>query len=505
MGGIKQLVLDGCIDYTFEDIKAAAVEKMKTKENKSYFENSIVSIGNFREEIYTAFRNKDGEECDVWEFLHRLRTSGHRLKLYILTTGVSYTTHHSNIGSNNENMSSAYLGRKKTFKLPCAATITSHSATMSKHVSVPSVYKRPSIGSGVVLSSKSHKDKSQKENSKNYSNLMERINTSDLPGRIPTDFFNVASRTSKHSIQYSMENDTGRSRIRINTPSPANVHLSVPIIDRADVQLSNTELGKGGFGTVVKGMWLQTDVAVKRISLTSNNRYILREITVLDKVRHPNIISIMAVSIDSKESECLIIMEYFESSNLRKVLFDPMIKEDYALDEEKKIYIAVQLSTAVSFLHGRVPSIAHKDIKPENILVHKSLLAKICDMGLSRFSQMPSSLNTTVGHYFHGTPLYMAPEIIINKQSGNIPSDVWALACVIFELFTESKVWDLEYNPLGYVEALKDIINNKKMPDMSKVPKTLKNALKACFEHDPCKRAKATTLLDMLTLMKNKK
>ena len=173
-------------------------------------------------------------------------------------------------------------------------------------------------------------------------------------------------------------------------------------------------------------MWLQAEVAVKSIQLTSNNKYILREITVLDKIRHPNIISIMAVSLNP--TECFIIMKYVESNNLRKVLFDKSIKETYALDNKRRICIAIQICRAVSFLHGRVPPVAHKDIKPENILVDKSCLTKICDMGLSKFSQMPAELETIVGHYFHGTPYFMASETILHKQSGNVQSDVWALA-----------------------------------------------------------------------------
>ena len=91
------------------------------------------------------------------------------------------------------------------------------------------------------------------------------------------------------------------------------LHLSVPIISKEAIDFCDEQLGKGGFGTVCKAIWLRTDVAVKSIKLSSNNKYIFQEIGVLDKIRYPNIISIMAVNMD--ESHCFIVMEYFNGVN----------------------------------------------------------------------------------------------------------------------------------------------------------------------------------------------
>ena len=56
VGGNKQLVLDNGVNYTFSDLKTAAVKIMKTNENKNFFEGSKIEIDNFREEIYVQIR-----------------------------------------------------------------------------------------------------------------------------------------------------------------------------------------------------------------------------------------------------------------------------------------------------------------------------------------------------------------------------------------------------------------------------------------------------------------
>ena len=59
------------------------------------------------------------------------------------------------------------------------------------------------------------------------------------------------------------------------------------------------------------------------------------------------------------------------------------------------------------------------------------------------FTEMFSDLITTVSNSYHGTPLYMAPEILIKNESGSFPSNVWAIGCILIELYKEEIVWEL--------------------------------------------------------------
>lgn len=79
---------------------------------------------------------------------------------------------------------------------------------------------------------------------------------------------------------------------------------------------------------------------------------------------------------------------------------------------------------------------------PFNVLIHSSGIVKICDSGLSKFKKMTSSLRTTVGRtrYVRGTPLYMAPELLLQNMEVTAYSDIWSLACTLVELYSEKSI-----------------------------------------------------------------
>ena len=133
---------------------------------------------------------------------------------------------------------------------------------------------------------------------------------------------------------------------------------------------------------------------------------------------------------------------------------------------------------ALAYLHNRKPnSLIHRDIKPQNILITKSGVAKITDFGLSKISNKmtynnskselsqlifenrhdfePGELTTSVG-----TERYKAPESSENKYTNKI--DIYSLGIVFYELF-ENKRYHINEN-LIWIKTprrLKNIIINK--------------------------------------------
>lgn len=168
------------------------------------------------------------------------------------------------------------------------------------------------------------------------------------------------------------------------------------------------------------------------------------------------------------------------------------------LNESDKFKIAKQTCVAMSFLHESRPPITHKDLKPENILVNTELFVKICDLGTSRLKEMPSALLTTVGSRSRGTVMYMSPELLLDNRTGTSASDVWAVGSVLEEIFTEEWVW-----PSPYEGDIKDYYKHKMLPDLRKVPNSLKSNLKQCFEYSPEKRILSSKLLQPITKIAN--
>ncbi|XP_044592817.1 serine/threonine-protein kinase CTR1-like isoform X1 [Cotesia glomerata] len=271
-------------------------------------------------------------------------------------------------------------------------------------------------------------------------------------------------------------------------------NFSVPTIEEHDLEFTGTTLGQGAFGCVKLAFWNGSEVAVKCLNANDNIKYLIREIKAMDLVRHPNIISIMSVCFTDLHTH--IVMEYFKSITLTKYISNISTILDYPVKKNRNYFISHQICKAVAYMHGLNPNILHKDIKPDNILINQELLVKLCDLGLSKIGDLPSSLNTTIGRNFHGTPVYMPPEILILNEPGTTHSDVWSMACCIVELFSEEKIW--EVLPIFTIPNLRSTILKLKKPKaLNNVPLIIRDQLSQCFEHEPLKRPNALMLLQL--------
>ncbi|XP_077265785.1 uncharacterized protein LOC143899397 isoform X2 [Temnothorax americanus] len=505
IAGAKTIELDQAKKYRLAKVKNMILEAMKTEENSKYFEGSVVDIGNYNGEIYDDFRSCSEE--NFWDFVQKIRSRNSTLRLYLLTQKKSVPNRKT---TENSFLEDKQLSQMSQISLPVNQIKNVFSSKLNDLNIEQNRNKRRNFPSAEECSSK----KKILFTTKNSAAISSKIHiiTNEIISKENVNkkrnFSSAVELSSKKSIKFTTENRAAASsKIHIltndfeskenlpnNRQTVHNVHLSIPVIDEKNIHFSEILLGKGAFGTVKRATWLGTDVAVKTIELSTSNKYIIREMNIMDKVRHPNIISIMAVSFS--QSQCHIVMEYFDSESLRSVLFHGNSKLKLKLNEKNKSLISYQICKAITFLHESRPAILHKDIKPENILVDRHYTTKVCDLGLSKCDAMPSALHTTIGHNFQGTPLYMAPEILIQYKEATIYSDVWSLACVIVELYSQKNVWTLPLG-VGYnLINLRGIVSTLKAPNLSKMPIHLRSLLKECFLHEPEKRPSAHTLLN---------
>jgi len=129
-------------------------------------------------------------------------------------------------------------------------------------------------------------------------------------------------------------------------------------------------------------------------------------------------------------------IRYLKNLNTRSMLTTTFLgafiksKEGGILNQNENRALVKQLSSAIKYLHQN--SIAHRDLKMENILVKTevdSFKSKITDFGLAE----KQSVGTLSGkreflEQFCGTPVYMAPEIL-QKHSYSVKCDIWRLVC----------------------------------------------------------------------------
>ncbi|XP_041347923.1 serine/threonine-protein kinase 36-like isoform X2 [Gigantopelta aegis] len=186
-------------------------------------------------------------------------------------------------------------------------------------------------------------------------------------------------------------------------------------------------IGEGSFGKVYKGRkkFSGQIVALKFIPKVGKSekelRSLRREIEIMRGLHHDNIIEML----DSFETdkEVAVVTDYAEGE-----LFQ-ILEDDGNLPEEQVQTIACQLVSALFYLHSH--RILHRDMKPQNILLGKDGVVKLCDFGFAR----AMSFNTLVLTSIKGTPLYMSPELVEEKPYDHT-ADLWALGCILYELFT---------------------------------------------------------------------
>lgn len=152
----------------------------------------------------------------------------------------------------------------------------------------------------------------------------------------------------------------------------------------------------------------------------------LKEVNLLQQVKHPNIINFNVSFIE--RNELFIVLELADGGDLSK-LIRYFQKKKRLMPEQIILKYFTQVCSAVEYIHGK--RILHRDIKPANIFMTSNGCVKLGDFGLGRFF----SQNTRDAHSLVGTVYYMSPERI--QESGySFSSDVWSLGCVLYELIT---------------------------------------------------------------------
>lgn len=191
-------------------------------------------------------------------------------------------------------------------------------------------------------------------------------------------------------------------------------------------------LGTGGYGKVYSAVEKGTNrkVAIKtyeRTKLLSPIKFknVIREITNLKSLSHPNIVAIISEIHTVKNIH--IVMEHLGTNTLYDYL-NAQPNDRIPPKIAKKIF--KELIEAVSYLHNK--RIAHRDLKMDNVLLlQETLTPKIIDFGFSLQLEMGQKINS-----FCGTPAYMSPEIVRRVYYDPRSVDIWSLGVILFKMLT---------------------------------------------------------------------
>ncbi|KAD5803508.1 hypothetical protein E3N88_14868 [Mikania micrantha] len=198
-----------------------------------------------------------------------------------------------------------------------------------------------------------------------------------------------------------------------------------------------SELDKGAFGIVYKGIVGTKYVAVKKLeSLVQDvHKEFKAEVNTIARTHHKNLVQLLGYC-DDGEKRLLLVYEYMSKGNLALFLFG-----DMRPSWKQRTYILLGVVKGLTYLHEDCTNqIIHCDIKPQNILLDEYYNAKIADFGLAKLLMINQS-RTNTG--IRGTKGYVAPEWFRNIPV-TFKVDVYSFGVLLFEIIScrKSVVFD---------------------------------------------------------------
>lgn len=275
---------------------------------------------------------------------------------------------------------------------------------------------------------------------------------------------------SSHSIISSIQSGDGGNEWYL---SPETVEVK-----------EEAQLGKGAFGVVYKGTIFGKAVAIKKLNKQDFEKDALdefvKEVKVMCRIRHPNVVLFMGACTDP--GHLAIVTELLPKGSLETLL------KNNTLSMFQKFAMAKDVALALNWLHCS-QGLLHLDLKPANLLVDENWNVKLADFGLS------SLKNNVQSGQMVGTPWFMAPEILLQKQYDE-KADVYSFGIVLWQMYTN------ELQPYGdRIKTLNQLIETvahkgerPQIPD--DCPKELVDTIKHCWAGNPNTRPSFQELIN---------
>lgn len=244
-------------------------------------------------------------------------------------------------------------------------------------------------------------------------------------------------------------------------------------LDENELEPPQLRLGSGKFGRVFESKYKGRIVVYKFMKHAIDEYFFYNEIRLLHKLRHESIPLLHAYVYTPQKM--IIIMEKAHGITLYNMICV------YDISKQQILSIAYNIITVIAFIHSE--NIVFRDLKPDNIMVNPITL-KICliDFGLAhQFTNQDVKITGMCG-----TPGYMAPEIMENKNYG-LEVDIFSFGMTLFVLCTAS-------NPTS---------PKKMRRRLARVP--LCNLILACTCHDPKRRPSTVRIQSQLCDLLEKK
>lgn len=269
-------------------------------------------------------------------------------------------------------------------------------------------------------------------------------------------------------------------------------------------------VGEGLTANVYKGAYHGEAVAIKHLAknaLPQQEKYISRELSILTKVTHPNLVRMIGCSLNA--AECLIVLELCQGGGLYDLLYSD---DEIYLTWNQQLKMCTDVARGMEHLHGS--NIIHRDLKSLNLLLAKPVWAshvvpevKIADFGSARISRddceqlnqrtaSPVDCNSKLLTQSIGTLHWMAPEML-SRLPYDERVDVYSYAMVLYEIVGMEVPFEDEA-----VANIPTLVCQGVRPTLEAIPPDCPSGftslLKSCWHSQPSKRPDFTLILAQL-------
>ncbi|XP_059435867.1 cysteine-rich receptor-like protein kinase 10 [Corylus avellana] len=240
--------------------------------------------------------------------------------------------------------------------------------------------------------------------------------------------FFLRRRTKKSYNSLLVEN------VGAEITSVESLQFDLGTIEAASNNFSDdNKIGKGGFGTVYKGiLYNGQEIAVKRLSKTFGQgaAEFKNEVMLVAKLQHRNLVRLLGFCLEGEEK--ILVYEYVPKGSLDYFLFDT--ERQRQLDWLSRYKIIGGIARGLLYLHedSRL-RIIHRDLKASNVLLDDNMNPKISDFGMARIFVMDQTQGNT--SRIVGTYGYMSPEYAMHGRF-SVKSDVFSFGVLLLEIIS---------------------------------------------------------------------
>jgi predicted ATPase/serine/threonine protein kinase len=264
------------------------------------------------------------------------------------------------------------------------------------------------------------------------------------------------------------------------------------------------QIGTGGMGEVylAQDTRLHRQVALKVLpeNIASDKDRLRRfeqEAWAVSALNHPNILTIFEFG--SENEIHFLASEFVKGETLRVILQ----RDDLGLSET--LDITIQITSALQAAHAA--GIAHRDVKPENIMIREDGFLKVLDFGLAKLTEKTpldkeaetrTQVQTQAGMIL-GTARYMSPEQARGKEIDE-RTDIFSFGVILYEMLAGR----LPFEGENAMDTIGSILNKEPAPLSQKVPRELQHIVEKCLRKDRDDRYQTTKdlVIDLKSLQK---